>query len=86
VVARRLTLIYEKAPTEDEREQILVSLRTIKENVETDGHEESNRQNSTKIKDFLMAAGTGTAAKIIAEWGKDLFNHFTSNGNHTMLP
>ena len=67
-------LIYENTSSEEEREKILNSLRTLKENEGSVGHEESNKENGGRIKDFLMALGTDTAAKIIVELGSHLLN------------
>jgi hypothetical protein len=65
-------LIYENTKTDAERTEILNSLKNVKETGETKGHEESNKQNASKIKHFLTAVGTDTAAKIIVELGAHL--------------
>jgi hypothetical protein len=65
-------LIYSEAPTEKERQDILASLKAIKENETSDGAEETIQQNSSRIIDFLKAIGTDTAAKIIVELGAHL--------------
>jgi hypothetical protein len=68
-------IIFEKAPTVEERQQILNSLRTIKENEGSEGHEESNKQNMGRIRHFLSALGTDAAAKILVEVGAHLIQH-----------
>jgi len=68
-------IIFENAPTVEERQQILNSLRTIKENEGSEGHDESNKQNGGRIKHFLTALGTDTAAKILVELGAHLLKH-----------
>jgi hypothetical protein len=62
-------LIYANKSSEEEREQILNSLRTIKENEGSEGHEESNKQNAERIKHFLESLAAATGAKLIVELG-----------------
>lgn len=68
-------LIYDKAPTEDERQQILTSLREIKENEGADQPTESVKKNSSRIKKFLRSVGTEVAAKLIVELGPKLLQY-----------
>ncbi len=62
-------LIYENANSIEEQQQLLKSFRTLKENKITEGHEQSNKLNSERIKYFLMSIEQEIADKFYSGLG-----------------
>lgn len=68
-------LIFENCKSTEERQELLNSFRDLILNGKDQSKKESTEKSSNKIKDFLLTIGTGTAAKILADYGKDLYNY-----------